>query len=262
MATTRPPALTTWPDVLSEAATIAAVRAGASLARFSKSEWELLQGRGYRLEPANAALTAELRQILRAPPPGLLLGIPPLTPAGPKYASWVARVPTFLPFLAPQPRYGSAFISRGDMAPWIDTYAYAMQVCALWDGRRVALVCHDRNPLVAALGVGAQKYVVIPCPAQQAYAQCAALEAAVGRAAPDVALLSCGPTATCLAARLTRQGLQAIDLGMIGRLLRRHLATPGPPRYWGTLSHPDAPTREALQARLTAAGYIVYSLAH
>jgi len=34
-------------------------------------------------------------------------------------------------------------------------------------------------------------------------------------------LLSCGPTATVLANRLTKYGIQAIDLGSIGGFLQR-----------------------------------------
>jgi hypothetical protein len=36
-----------------------------------------------------------------------------------------------------------------------------------------------------------------------------------------VALLSCGPTATCLANRLARRGIQGVDMGSVGGMLVR-----------------------------------------
>jgi hypothetical protein len=41
---------------------------------------------------------------------------------------------------------------------------------------------------------------------------------------PDIAILSCGMTATCLANRLSKHGIQAIDFGSGGSFIAKLLA--------------------------------------
>ena len=252
--------LTSWPTVLTEAETIAKVAAGYSLARFGNAELYVMQGDGCMLEPQNPLLAAELRQILSTPPPHCLPCIPTMLPTGPKYTGWTRRIEGFLPLLSARQPYGSAFISRPESAPWIDTLSYVQTVCDLWRYKRVALVCTDTNAIGAAISATAKKYYYIPCPPREAYEHVDALEAAAINRRADMVVLSCGPTATCLAARLTRQGVQALDVGSMGSLLMRHLRQLGPERYHSTLWHPEATDAETLRQLLTAAGFTAYGI--
>ena len=59
----------------------------------------------------------------------------------------------------------------------------------------------------------------LSCPHQNAYNVISDIERAVLRYEPEVVVLSAGPTATVLAHRLCRKGIQAIDLGSGGPFL-------------------------------------------
>jgi len=64
----------------------------------------------------------------------------------------------------------------------------------------------------------------VACPHSEAYGKIDELEQAIVETEPTIALLSCGPTATCLANRLALRGIQAIDVGSAGGYLLKLLA--------------------------------------
>ena len=253
-------AVTTWPTVLSEEATITKLHEGYSLARYGDAELSMMQGKDSFHEPANPALAAELRQILLEPATQCLRGIPTMDPRGPKYAGWMTRREVFAAFLSPDGPYGSAFVSREDAAPWIGTPAYAEYVRAVWHNKKVALVCEPNNVLWLSIAYRARKVVYVPCPYRETFGALPAIERDVLHCRPDCVVLACGAAATVLAHRLTQRGIQALDLGSIGPLLARYL----PERLMGaslvTLRHPVCCDSRSQRALLQQAGFEVLAM--
>lgn len=213
----------TWPTVEDEFKTIRKVAAGNSIARFGDGEFKIILGKGYSREPPNSALSAELRKVLESRIPGLLIGIPTLDPAGPKIESWRRHELRFGQLVNGKD-YVSAFITRPDSAPWIMSRKYIDIVLSIWAGKCVSVICEDDSKIPHVVKTSAAHVLRIKCPSHRAYARIREFELAVVRNGSAIAVLSCGPTATCLAKRLHRRGIQAIDLGSSGGFLCKLLA--------------------------------------
>lgn len=212
-------------DVVGEYETLAElVERGISIARFGDGEFKLMAGFDQMREPANKNLAKELRRIVDEPPERCLVGIPTLDPKGPKYLNWRRRArERFLTFLSPHVQYYSAFISRPDSAPWIRSRNYAEHFVSLWKGKRVALVAEAGTAICRLLDrTAVPGWQLFTCPHRETYQHIRALESALVTCAPDVAILSCGPAASCLAARLSDR-MQALDVGSCGGFLLREL---------------------------------------
>lgn len=209
-----------YPVVIGEFDTIAAVAAGKNLGRLGDGELKVAYGSGYCREPENAKLTEEMREVIQSPHENCLVGIPTMDPRGPKYQNWTRHMSRFSQLVNRKVQYYSAFVSRPDSAPWIRTREYALSVQALWLGKRTIVVCERKGSIFGAVQLGALKAKHVECPHTQAYAVIDDLERAVCVADPEIAILSAGPTATCLANRLARRGVHAVDLGSAGRFLR------------------------------------------
>jgi hypothetical protein len=215
-----------YPPVYGELATLDAILAGKSIARFGDGELKLIDGAGYVRQSASPKLAAELRSILHSPHENCLAAIPTLDPNGPKYFNWLRHRDRFARVLdsgrAPIPYY-SAFVTRPDSAPWIYTVSFARRFEQVWRGKTVAVLSEAGNSIVDVALPAARKLKLICCPSREAYDEIDVLEKAVVRAKPEVALLSCGPTATCLANRLSARGIHAVDIGSAGGYLRKLL---------------------------------------
>lgn len=225
-----------YPQVLGEFETIEAVLAGKSIARFGDGEFKLADGKGYFREPGNQRLGAELLEILRYPAADCLVAIPTMDPKGPKYEGWIRHRERFAKLLAVGAKdfsplqsriFYSAFITRPDSAPWINCIDYARRIEGLWKGRRAAILCEPGNSILKVARLSAKRMKHIVCPHREAYAEIDALERAIAKSKPDIALLSCGPTATCLANRLAALGMQAVDIGSAGGFLLKLLLSDG-----------------------------------
>ena len=251
-------ALLAWPPVLNEWNTLDQLHKGYSCSRYGDGEAALMDGAGQVREPVNAVLAAELRQILLTPHPRTLLAIPTMDPNGPKYTNWKVRQARMLKFLQPGHSYYSAFLSRPDSAPAIRCLAYARRFVALWAGKRIALVAEPETAIhrlvQRTLADGTLAHV--PCPHRQTYAQIDRIERAVVATRPDIALLSCGPAATCLANRLTHRNIQALDIGSAGGFLLHELFGAANTLQVFALGFPRTGTT-SLGAALTQAGYHV-----
>jgi hypothetical protein len=213
----------TYPKVADEFETIKKVLKGFSLSRYGDGELKILSGKGYVREAGSAKLTAELVEAFQTPAPMCLVGIPTMCPDGPKYESWLRHEARFLRFLKPKARYYSAFVTRPDSAPWIDSPEYVRQVQHIWLGKRAVVLCEERGSMRLAVAKGAESVKHVVCPRHEAYAQIDRLEREIVKASPDVAILSAGPTASCLANRLAARGIQAVDLGSAGQFLAKRL---------------------------------------
>lgn len=205
-----------YPAVLGEVETLARVLEGASLARYGDGEFALARGVGIPCQAADPALTARLRAILQTSG-ACLVGIPNLRSETPKAVFW-RRYASAAALLAPRP-YVSAFVTRPDSAPWIDTPDYWAALETLWRGRAVTLVRGSARSLTAADLVGADVTEIL-APATQAWRTYPALLDRIGT--PERALLCLGPTATVLAVDLAAKGVHAIDLGHVGMFLKKH----------------------------------------
>lgn len=210
-------------DVAGEFQTIRALAKGRSLARYGDGELKLMFGAEYVREPANVRLATELFRTLNQPPPGLLVGIPTYDPNGPKYANWLRHQARFEQCVHGEFRYYSAFVTRPDSAPWIETDEYLGLVLQLWQHKRAMLLSEPDSKLVKVMRRTAGEFVHQEIPSRECYRRIGEFETMVADLHPDVAVLSMGPTATCLAARLCARGIQALDLGSIGGMLARLL---------------------------------------
>lgn len=212
-----------YPKVLGEFDTIDLVLDGYSLGRYGDGELKVLHGAGYSREPANPALTAELREAFLTPHARCLVGVPTMDPAGPKCENWLRHAERFAGAMVEGQQYVSAFVSRPDSAPWINSLAYAKRVEHLWAQRRAVVVCEKKGSMIRAVKRSAREAIHVACPRHGAYAVIDRLEAKVLAFAPDVVILSAGPTASCLANRFARQGVHAVDLGSAGGFLLKLL---------------------------------------
>lgn len=210
-----------YPKVRDEWATLRKLQEGFSIARFGDGELKMATGKGYIREDPNRNMAHELNRVLTYPHPRCLVGIWPYNQKSPKYASMLRHRERFKTVLSPDVRYYSSLISRPDSAPWIRTREYALEFQKLWAGKRVFLVAEKEG--------GAQRLFAnedvahFVCPRHGAYAKIDAMESDAIGLGPDIAILACGPTATCLAHRLAKRGIQAIDFGSAGSFISKLL---------------------------------------
>lgn len=206
-------------QVMSEEDTLAAVEAGNSIARFGDGEMHLLRGRKCISQDPHPGLQRELLRIISVPVPRLIVGVPRVT-GGPKDYYWTKLAPKFDAVMNPDMRYGSAFITRPDSAPWIKTPAYFERVAGLWRGQSVTFVGNGQRSLTPEFltRTGAARVHFVKSSYTNSYEHIDQLERDITAAPPMRVILCVGATATCLAARLCRQGYHAIDLGHIGHL--------------------------------------------
>ncbi len=216
-----------YPDVMGEQATVDACLTGKSLARLGDGELKIIYGQGYSREPPNIYLSAELRNVVLRPHADCLVGIPTMDPKGAKYQNWLRHRPRFSRLLdGSAVQYYSAFVTRPDSSPWIRTPEFAQSVENLWYGKFVVVVCEKHGKIYSTVRRRAVRVEHVACPHTQAYRKIDAIEKAILKLRPDVAVMSAGPTATCLANRLASRGVQAIDLGSAGRWLGEQLGEP------------------------------------
>lgn len=208
-----------YPRVLDEAATITALLGGKSIARYGDGELKLMDGKEYLREPPSENLASELLRVFQAPDRNCIVGVPTLSPKGPKYKNWMRHAARFARYMRPDVQYYSAFITRPDSAPWINTEKFAAQVERLWRKKNVVVLSEPRNSILIAVRMSAKSVEHVDCPSREAYGEIDRLQEAITTRRPDVALLSCGPTATCLANRLAAIGIQAVDIGSAGGYL-------------------------------------------
>lgn len=218
-----------YPRVISEDRTLELLHEGHSIARFGDGELRLAIGKECTSQHRAPGLAEELRAML-ARPTNCLIGIPNIA-ASPKKENWQRYAQRQFTDHYGATEYASAFITRPDSAPWIDTPEYWARVRELWRGRNVVLVRGDEKSITPAMLDGTAASVqIVDGPRQHAYAVIRDIEAATLKAAgalmrdtrhaSPLVILCLGATATALAYRLAQQKLQALDLGHIGMFMR------------------------------------------
>ena len=195
---------------------------GASLARFGDGELNICLGRGIKSQAYHEKLRRRLREILYDSG-ACLVGIPNVM-ANTKTFWDGFRTPRYAELFRPGRKYVSAFVTRPDSAPWINTPLYWRALEDLWRGEDVTLVRGSEKSLTRATLKSARSVREIFCAPQHAWASYSTLLTEVGT--PRRALLCCGPTATVLAVDLCARGVHAVDLGHVGLWLKRLHLTP------------------------------------
>jgi hypothetical protein len=207
-----------WPEVLTEAETLERVVAGASIARFGDGELKICCGGATVTHARNVTLAVELRAILLDPAPSLLPAIPNPRAVEKRWVSWESQREQWAKLMDPARVYGSAFVGRPKVAPWVDTLEHRARFRSLWrDGRRpVVVVSSADHPIAGWLRRdGADVAAFVECQKLEAYDGIDRVEQAVANLTLPTALvvICAGPMAKPLANRLARHGVQAIDLG-------------------------------------------------
>ncbi len=209
-----------YPHVLSEIETLRQVCVGHSLARYGDGEFKLAHGRPIKSQHEDRALRGRLEGILRKSG-ACLVGIPNLLSPTPKMEFW-KKYHVEARMLDPKRQYASAFVSRLDSAPWLDTSEYWGLVESLWRGLRVTLVRGSGKSFTAQDLIGATEVAEIVGPVQHAWSEYARLLERVKRTKPERVLLALGPTATVLAVDLCAAGIHAVDIGHLGLFWKKH----------------------------------------
>ena len=224
--------MTKYPQVTNESDTLDLVLAGRSIARYGDGELKFSRGGpkdGIKSQVADPYLSKRLREIL-ANSGDCLVGIPNIhgvrtypQSTDQKVQHWTA----YLRFAGnlPERKYVSAFITRPDSAPWINTPEYWERLSSLWRGKDVTLVRGSGKSLTGErLGEwGAGTVTEIAAPRQHAWAEYDDIVKRVLAVKPKRVLICLGPTATVMAVDLCAKGIHAIDCGHVGMFYRKHV---------------------------------------
>lgn len=216
-----------YPVVTPERETLEQMLAGKSIARFGDGEIKLIMGGNCVSQTADIKIAAELLNVLRDENPNCLTGIPNIYTHTPKNWFWDKyKEDKYAALYSQNKHYFSSFVSRPDSAPWIDTPEYWSRVVDLWRGKRILLVTGGRSSALRPETMPEAKYVMeIPGAEVNSYGLIDWLEKEIDlvRSTFDSVILCLGPTATCLAWRLSLRSIHALDLGHIAVYYRRHL---------------------------------------
>lgn len=197
------------------------VAQGKSLARFGDGELKMMFGASYVRQQGSLALATELFNVLNHPAEDCLVGIPTMDPRGPKYESWSRHRERFERVIQRAGPFYSAFVTRPDSAPWIETQEYFQLVQSVWAGKKVVLLSEPTNKLLPVINRTAAALTAIECPSHECYPLIAKFERQILSLKPQLAVLACGVTATCLANRLAGHGLHTLDFGSAGGMMVR-----------------------------------------
>lgn len=238
--------------VLDEHKTMDAVANGKSISRYGDGEHNLMCGKTCISQKHDPRLKAELLEIIKAPLDRCIVGVPQIGDSMPekKKVSWRKWLPDLYKYCDPAKQYYSAFITRPDQIPEIDTHAFFDRIIELWRGKDIALVWGGYRSLYPDFcrHTGAKSVYSILCSSADAYSQIDYYEAECVRSGCQTILLCCGATATVLAHRLSKLGRHAIDIGHCAMFWRDHPARPK------DITPPSDKVSEHIQAR----GKLVY----
>ena len=207
--------------VAGEWETLAAIRERrASIARYGDGELEIMIGGGIYFQGYDPELARRLRQILRAPRPNFLVGIPNFEALQIKTqsrkGSWQRYRRIFSHLVRRGAEYHSAFVSRPASIVGLESAEYFRAWELLWEGREIVFIHHAVATAEHRLFQSARSVNSVACLAQNAFREYPALleRAAVWCSKPDVLfLIAAGPTAGVLAWDLAERGAQALDIG-------------------------------------------------
>lgn len=208
-----------FPKVLTEEETLDRILAGRSCSRFGDGELRCATGGQAVSQRADVHLQGELVSILRGPTHSLVC-LPHFN-YGPRVQNWQKYGTTKHVRYMKQAEYGSAFITRPDNAPNIQTPEYWAKVRTLWAGKDVTLVVgSDYGSLNESMLRDTLSLKVVVGARRDAYSDVRQLEEQIGTPPSFHPIILClGAAATVLAERLARKGCWAIDFGHVGKFM-------------------------------------------
>lgn len=213
--------MTAYPNVIDEFSTLKNLKEGMSISRYGDGEFKLVAGKSIKSQDANTALRDELRSLLVCnKSKELMIGLPRVNINLPKYDYWNRFFSNeiYTQWINPNDLYYSAFISRGDNAPLINTQQYWQQIEELWRDKDITYVCGGKQALKPYLKKMCRSLEIVEAPARNAYDEIDQIYKFSKGANCVIACL--GATATVLCSRLVKEGQQAIDLGHLGLYYR------------------------------------------
>lgn len=205
-----------------------------SIARYGDGEFELMLRRGApNFQKGSEELTVALLRVLDCPPSNLLICVPGglattkgFSKGGKKFwENWAisyqeSTVTVIREIMGHEYRFGDTNISR-PFTPYKDTINAEVifpRLKDLWNDREILIVEGDKT----RLGVGNDLFDNVKstkrllCPAENAFdAYDQILEKTISCWNGELVILALGPTATVLASDLSKNGIQALDLGHI-----------------------------------------------
>lgn len=189
-----------------------------SLARFGDGEVTLAchAYQNIKFQKGSPELSRSLQDVLSTDRPGLLAAMPGLL-IDTTWLTLFARYWGVLEEVLPENKlWGSASVSRKSAFTYHGKEIVdAWRSC--WEGRDVTIVTGrgSRFEPIDELFSGAKSLDFVHGPATNAFESIDTIQADILSSDRDLVLLSLGPAATVLAARLSDLGLQAIDVGHI-----------------------------------------------
>lgn len=202
--------------IWSEDRTLDAVIQGRSISRYGEGELRYcVKGWAIKSQLYDPKLATELLNGLKNPG-DCLLALPRVWDGMPAERFWRQFERDSYTKYFIHKEYGSAFISRSDMVNNIDRPDYWEKVRSLWLGKDVILA--GQSPKILPLD-GANSVTFIQGPAIDAYAQIDRIEKEIVESGLGPVFICLGATATVLAIRLANKGIQAIDMGHMGRFM-------------------------------------------
>lgn len=220
----------TYPYVLSEAKTIQLLRQGKSIARFGDGELNICFGYNSKLQGHSKELEVRLRQILKSDSDNCLVGIPNIatnTLPDKKRLFWKKYLDSkYSALYKADKEYASAFITRPDSVPAINSEAYYNSVFSLWENKNVLLVEGQKSNFdrldIFNVASSVSCYFAPDEDAFTDYTQILKRVTEIARTLGNcVVIISLGPTATVLAYDLAEVGIQALDLGHLAFLYEK-----------------------------------------
>jgi len=189
-----------------------------SIARFGDGELKLIKGQQQMYQTPTFASARTLSEVMCSEVPNLLIGIPRLENVKGKF--WQRyKTNTYTNLYDPNKKYYSAFITRPDLIPEIDSNFYWCHMKTIWHRRLVVLLQGSERDFQygADLLSNAAEVKTEYGPRKDAFDwRYTLLKQLLVYPDDAIYILSLGPTATVLAYDLAREGRQALDLGHAG----------------------------------------------
>lgn len=202
-----------------------------SIARYGDGEFNLCLGKKCISQEFLPKLQTRLCEILRSNNKECMIGIPRIWDRDPKELKWDHWKnyldKRYTNLFATDVTYGSAFITRPDSSPSIQSIEYYNLVRTMWDEKHVVLVhgegrnfCKHKSFLQ-----NAHRIDVVHGLGTHAFKEYDKLvdDCTMAASKECVFVIGLGPTATVLAYDLAMMGYQSLDLGHIGMFYNRFM---------------------------------------
>jgi len=213
--------------VLSEWKTLERVLNGVSLSRWGDGEIKHLDGRRNVSQVFDPSLQSALKRSFECRDKRLLVAIPNVfgnrafTEVNPDYIASMHR--RFGKKADPKYTYGSSYISRGDLNPYLAWPVYWGVMEQIWSGRDVVVVRgHEKRAAPPGMLAKARNIAHVETPPSSAWKEYQRIfRECLTHNQDSVFLLCVGPTATVLAVDLALKGRWAVDIGHLGMFYKK-----------------------------------------